>query len=118
MEETAPTKKKEVDEDLSTKKIKKATNPIKSVEGWIIIATGIETEETKEEDLMDKFSSFGQIRSLVFPLNKQTGNNFGYCLIEFTEKKEAMEAIRVSNGELFRGKKLVVDFAFTAPPSF
>lgn len=42
------------------------------MEGYIIIATGIH-EEAQEDDIKDKFSEFGSVRTINLPLDRRTG---------------------------------------------
>ncbi|KAJ2335480.1 hypothetical protein GGI00_001335 [Coemansia sp. RSA 2681] len=87
------------------------TTPQRSVEGWVIVATGIH-EEAREEDLRDLFSDYGKVRNLHLNLDRQTGYVKGYALIEYALQPEAEQAIRKASGRKLLGKPLAVDYAF------
>ncbi|KAJ2795920.1 RNA-binding protein 8A [Coemansia furcata] len=87
------------------------TNPQRSVEGWVIVATGVH-EEAREEDLRDMFSDYGKVRNLHLILDRQTGYAKGYALIEYALQSEAEQAIRGASNKKLLGKPLTVDFAF------
>ncbi|KAJ2036707.1 hypothetical protein H4S03_003467 [Coemansia sp. S3946] len=87
------------------------SSPQRSVEGWVIVATGVH-EEAREEDLRDLFSDYGKVRNLHLNLDRQTGYVKGYALIEYAAQSEAEQAIRKASGKKLLGKPLTVDFAF------
>ncbi|KAJ1649531.1 hypothetical protein GGF38_006083 [Coemansia sp. RSA 25] len=87
------------------------TTPQRSVEGWVIVATGIH-EEAREEDLRDLFSDYGKVRNLHLNLDRQTGYVKGYALIEYALQPEAEQAICKASGRKLLGKPLAVDYAF------
>ncbi|KAK1927959.1 putative RNA binding protein [Papiliotrema laurentii] len=88
----------------------------RSVEGWIVIVTGL-NEETQEEDLQDLFGEFGEVKNLSMALNRRTGYVMGYALIEYGTKEEAEAAIKGTSNTTFLEKTITTDFAFAKAPS-
>ena len=91
------------------------TGPVKSVEGWIVFVWNVH-EEAQEEDILDAFGEYGDVRNIHVNLDRRTGFVKGYVLIEYAERKEADAAIKAMNGADMLGQTLGCDFAFREGP--
>lgn len=89
--------------------------PERSIEGWIILVTGI-NEETQEDDLHNDFGEFGEIRNLHLNLDRRTGFVKGYAFIEYENFEEAQRAISEKDGAEFLAHTINVDWAFSRGP--
>ena len=85
--------------------------PFKSVEGYIIFASGI-NKDASEDIIFELFQEYGNVKNMHVNLDRQTGYFKGYVLIEYEHLEEAQKAVKELNGKEFYNKTLKVNFAF------
>jgi len=88
--------------------------PRKSVEGWIVFATGI-PPEAEPEDIESRFEQHGKIHSIHLNVDRRTGYLKGYALVEYESFKSAQEAINQMNNTTILDEKIKVDWCFLDP---
>ncbi|KAK2387145.1 RNA-binding protein Y14 [Trifolium repens] len=98
------------DSDFDSLIVEGGPGPQKSIEGWVILITGVHGE-ADEEDLRDAFGDYGEIKNLKL-INEHREGFVKGALIEYEHSEEAHNAIENLNGSEFLTKTIYVDWAF------
>ena len=86
-------------------------DPFRRVHSPQVFASNVH-EEAQEEDILDKFGEFGEVKNIHVNLDRRTGFVKGYALVEYSVLSEAEAAIAEMNGADLLGQTLAVDWAF------
>ncbi len=65
----------------------------------------------RDDDLLQQFSSFGQVQSAKVMMERDTGRSKGFGFVEMSNSQEAEAAIRGMNGQNMGGRDLTVNIA-------
>ncbi len=65
----------------------------------------------RDDDLQQKFMSFGHVASAKVMMDRDTGRSKGFGFVEMGSGDEAQAAIRGMNGQSLEGRALVVNVA-------
>jgi cold-inducible RNA-binding protein len=71
--------------------------------------------QATEEDLRELFAQAGNVDTVRIITDQFTGRPRGFGFVEMATKEEALKAVEMLNGRLFRDRNLVVDEARPQP---
>ncbi len=71
--------------------------------------------QATEEDLRELFQQAGTVETVRIITDQFTGRPRGFGFVEMATKEEALKAVEMLNGRLFRDRNLVVDEARPQP---
>jgi cold-inducible RNA-binding protein len=71
--------------------------------------------QATEEDLRELFAQAGTVETVRIITDQFTGRPRGFGFVEMATKEEAVKAVEMLNGRLFRDRNIVVDEARPQP---
>ncbi|RRS04641.1 RNA-binding protein [Aquabacterium soli] len=66
---------------------------------------------TRDDDLQQQFSQYGQVSSAKVMMDRDTGRSKGFAFVEMGSAADAQSAIQGLNGQTVDGRALVVNLA-------
>jgi len=72
--------------------------------------------ETKEADLRDEFSRFGELEECTLIIDKRSGQSKRFGFVYFKREEDAGKAKESLNGMTLHGNKVRIDFSYTRKP--
>jgi RNA recognition motif-containing protein len=67
--------------------------------------------ETRDDDLQQRFTEFGQVASAKVMMDRDSGRSKGFGFVEMNTAEEAQAAIRGLDGQSIDGRAVVVNLA-------
>ncbi len=67
--------------------------------------------DSREEDLNELFSSFGEVVSAKVIMDRDTGRPRGFAFVEMSQAEDAQKAIESLDGQEFQGRNIKVNLA-------
>lgn len=65
--------------------------------------------EVVESDLNELFGQYGPVKSVVIPIDRQTGKKRGFAFVEMRDQQQEEDAIAALDGAELEGRQLKVN---------
>ena len=65
--------------------------------------------EVVESDLNELFGQYGPVKSVHFPIDRQTGKKRGFAFVEMRDQQQEEDAIAALDGAELEGRQLKVN---------